>query len=64
MYINCLYHDVLIFKQNTVYTKERENGNYLKIPQIHMMAKRVNLISNLSNLSQERRLEDLYSSDT
>ena len=29
-----------------------------------MMAKRVNLISNLSNLSQERRLEDLYSSDT
>ena len=32
------------------------------VPQIHMMAKRVNCISNLSNLRREQHLEDQYSS--
>ena len=34
------------------------------VPQIRIMAKRVNLISNLSNLRREQRLEALYPSGT
>ena len=46
------------------YQRKGECQLLVYVPQIHIMAKRVNLISNLSNLHRERHLEALYSSGT